>query len=137
MHTTVDLKGFDVVTMVRRLAQKEHSAALSQFASRISAVMKFGAGAGEDPFAKVTELITDLIHRLQSEASSEASHKSYCDDELAKAKDKKADLETQVATHFSKLEAAVSKSSVLDGEVAGGSWCSVSTATEDGRDACP
>ena len=51
VHTTVDLKGFDV-TMVRRLAQKEHSAALSQFASRISAVMKFGAGAGEDPFAK-------------------------------------------------------------------------------------
>ena len=78
------------------------------------------------------ELITDLIHRLQSEASSEASHKSYYDDELAKAKEKKADLETQVATHFSKLEAAVSKSSVLDGEVAGGSLCSVSTATEDG-----
>merc|ERR1719383_669617 len=69
VHTTVDLKGFEVVTMVRRLAQKEHSAALSQLASRISAVMKFGAGAGEDPFAKVKELITELINRLQPEAS--------------------------------------------------------------------
>merc|ERR1719383_506240 len=118
VHTTVDLKGFEVVTMVRRLAQKEHSAALSQLASRISAVMKFGAGAGEDPFAKVKELITELINRLQSEASSEASHKSYCDDELTKAQQLKMDLQTQVATHSSKLEAAVAKSSVLDGEVA-------------------
>ena len=39
LHTTVDLKGFEVVTMVRRLAQKEHSVALSQLASRISIVV--------------------------------------------------------------------------------------------------
>merc|ERR1712136_478448 len=118
VQTTMDLKGFEVVTMVRRLAQKEHSAALSQLASRISAVMKFGAGAGEDPFAKVKELITDLITRLQAESSAETGHKSYCDEEMAKSSEKRADLETQVATHSSKLEAAVSKSSVLDGEVA-------------------
>ena len=37
-------------------------------ASRISAIMKFGAGAGDDPFVKC--LITDLINRLQAEASS-------------------------------------------------------------------
>ena len=48
----------------------------------------------------------------------EANHKSYRDDELAKAGTKRVDLETQVATHSSKLEAVVSKSSVLDGEVA-------------------
>ena len=40
-HTTVDLKGFEVVTIVRRLAEKEHTAALSQFACRVSAVLKF------------------------------------------------------------------------------------------------
>ena len=57
VHTTVDLKGFEVVTIVRRLAQKEHSAALSQLTCRISAVLKFGAGADGDPFAKVKELI--------------------------------------------------------------------------------
>ena len=47
VHTTVDSKGFEVVTIVRRLAEKEHTAALSQFACRISAVLKFGAGVGE------------------------------------------------------------------------------------------
>ena len=37
----------------------------------------FGAGTGEDPFAKVKGLITCLINRLQAEAPSEASHTSY------------------------------------------------------------
>ena len=48
-HTTSDIKGFEVVAMVKKLAKKEHSAALAQPASRISTIMKFGAGAGEDP----------------------------------------------------------------------------------------
>eukprot|EP00450_Noctiluca_scintillans_P002421 CAMPEP_0194482150 /NCGR_PEP_ID=MMETSP0253-20130528/4235_1 /TAXON_ID=2966 /ORGANISM="Noctiluca scintillans" /LENGTH=688 /DNA_ID=CAMNT_0039321673 /DNA_START=47 /DNA_END=2116 /DNA_ORIENTATION=+ len=117
LRTTTDLKGFEVVMMVRRLAQKEHSAALAQLASRISAVMKFGAGAGEDPFLKVKDLITDLITRLQAESSSETSHKSYCDEEMAKSAEKKEDLEAEFAKHSSKLEAAVAKSNTLDAEV--------------------
>ena len=36
LHTTSDLKGFEVATMVRKLAKKEHSGALAQFVSRIS-----------------------------------------------------------------------------------------------------
>ena len=73
------------------------------------------ANASEDPFSKVRELITDLINKLQSEASSDANHKSYRDDEFAKDSEKTTDLETQVATHSSKLEAAVSTSGVSDG----------------------
>ena len=69
-----------MATMVRRLAQKEHSVALSQLASHISVVVKFGVGAGEDPFYKVKELITDLmtylIIKLHSEAFARACHKS-------------------------------------------------------------
>ena len=42
-----------MVTMVRRLAAQEHSAALAQLASCISAIMKFGAGADDDPFVRV------------------------------------------------------------------------------------
>ena len=41
-----------MVTMVRRLAAQEHSAALAQLASHISANMTFGAGADNDPFVK-------------------------------------------------------------------------------------
>ena len=71
LQTSTDLKGLDMVTAVRRLAEQEHSAALVQLGSRISAVMKFGAGADEDPFVKVKDLIMDLISMLQAEASSE------------------------------------------------------------------
>ena len=47
--------------------------AVVQLAFRISAVMKFGAGTGEDPFAKVKCSVTDLIEKLQAEASPEKS----------------------------------------------------------------
>ena len=79
------MSGFEVVTVVIRLAKEEHSAALAQLVSRTSAIMKFGAGAGVDPFVKVKGLITNLTNMLQAEASSEASHKSYCDEETSKA----------------------------------------------------
>ena len=75
------MSGFEVVTVVRCLAKKEHSAALAQLASRTSAIMKFGAGAGVDPFVRVNGLFTDLINRMQAEASSEASHNLHCDEE--------------------------------------------------------
>merc|ERR1712012_1154399 len=65
----------------------------------------------------VKGLITDLINRLQAEASSEASHKSYCDEETSKANEKKEDLEAEIAKHSSKLETAVSRSTILDGEI--------------------
>ena len=68
------MSGFEVVTVVRRLAKKEHSAALAQLVSRTSAIMKFGAGVGVDPFVTVKGLFTDLIDGLQAEASPQASH---------------------------------------------------------------
>ena len=53
LQTSTDLKSLKVVTMVRRLAAQEHSAAHVQLASCITAIMKFGAGADGDPFVKV------------------------------------------------------------------------------------
>ena len=89
LRTSTDLKGFELVILVRRLAEQEHC---------ISATMKFGAGADGDLSVKVKDLITDLI-RLQAEASSE----------------KREDLEADVAKHSSKLEAAVARST--DGDI--------------------
>ena len=45
LQTSTDLEGFEMVISARRLAEQEHSTALDQLASRISAIMKFGAGA--------------------------------------------------------------------------------------------
>ena len=52
LQASTDLKRLKVVTMVRRRAAQEHPAALAQLASRISAIMKFGAGADDDSFVK-------------------------------------------------------------------------------------
>ena len=90
LRTSTDLNGFELVILVRRLAVQEHC---------ISATMKFGAGDDGDPSVKVKNLITDLISRLQAEASSE----------------KREDLEADVAKHSSKLEAAVARST--DGDI--------------------
>ena len=79
-QTSTDLKGFDMGTVVRQLAEQEHSAALAQRGSRVSEIMKFGAGADNDLFVKVKDLIMDLI-RLQTEASHETNQKSHCDEE--------------------------------------------------------
>ena len=89
LRTSTDLNGFELVILVRRLAEQEHG---------ISATMKFGAGADGDPSVKVRNLVTDLI-RLQAEDSSE----------------KREDLEADVAKHSSKLEAAVTRST--DGDI--------------------
>ena len=54
MQTRADLANAEVVDLVKRLAKKHHSAALAELASRISAVLRYGALGGDDPFAKVT-----------------------------------------------------------------------------------
>ena len=100
LQTPTDLKGFDMVTAVRWLAEQEHSAALAQLGSHISAIMKFSAGPDDDPFVKVKDLIMDFS-RLQEEASSEA----YCDEETSMAAEKE-DLEDDTAKHSSTLETA-------------------------------
>merc|ERR1719183_437050 len=54
LRSRADLKNAEVVNMVKKLAHDHHSASLAQLASRITAVMRFGAADGSsDVFAKV------------------------------------------------------------------------------------
>jgi len=88
LATRADLANFEVVNLLRQLAKKEGSSALMQLAGRVSDLMRYGAGAGEDPFAKVKALITDMVRRLEREAGIEATHKAYCDKEMGTTQDK-------------------------------------------------
>jgi len=111
-----DLVGAEVVTAVKHLAKQQHSAALAQLASRISAVLRFGS-AGGDPFAKVKGLIQDMIARLESEAGADATEKAYCDEQIAKTEAKKGELEEDIAKMTSRIDRAAARSAQLKEEV--------------------
>merc|ERR1719359_1926479 len=117
LKTSADLKNFEVVNMVKRLAKQQHSTALAQLASRIMATMKYGAAAGDDPFAKVKGLIVEMIDKLMKEAEAEASHKAYCDEEMSKTKAKKDELTADIDKLTSKIDTASARSADLKEEV--------------------
>jgi hypothetical protein len=117
LTTRADLAKFEVVEMVKRLAKEQHSTALAQLASRLNAVMRYGATSGDDPFAKVKGLITDMITKLMNEAAAEASEKAYCDEEMAKTKAKKEELTDDIEKLTSKIDSDTAASERLKAEV--------------------
>merc|ERR1719263_1104360 len=117
MTSRTDLANAEVVDIVKRLARQHHSAALAQLASKITAVLRFGAASGDDPFAKVKGLIQELIDRLVAEAAAEAEEKEYCDSEMAKTEEKKSELEDDVAKLTAKIDKKTATSVRLKEEV--------------------
>jgi len=117
LETRADLANMEVVGMVKKLAKEHHSAALAQLASRIGAVIRYGASGGDDVFAKVKGLINDMVAKLEAEAKSEATEKAYCDEELAKTEAKKGELDSEIAKLTSKIDLASAKSAGLKEDV--------------------
>jgi len=117
LQTRADLAHAEVVVLVKRLARQHHSAALAQLASRVAAVLQYGASNGEDPFVKVKGLIEDMITQLTEEAAAEAQEKAYCDEQLAKTKAKKEELDDDIEKLTVKSDQATSKSAKLKEEV--------------------
>jgi len=118
LRSRADLARSEVIALIKRLARKSHSAALAQLASRIAAVTRYGAAAGEDPFGKVKGLIQDMIAKLESEAAAETTEKAYCDEQMAKTAAKKSELEDDVAKMTSKVDQAAARSAQLKEEIA-------------------
>merc|ERR1712087_475803 len=73
---------------------------------------------GEDVFGKVKGLIADMIEKLESEAEADATHKAYCDKELAESNEKKADKKAEIAKLSTKIDQMSARSSQLKSEVA-------------------
>merc|ERR1712060_167080 len=117
LQTRTDMGHAEVVVLVKRLAREHHSAALAQLASRVAAVLQYGAASGEDPFKKVKGLIQDMITQLEAEAAAEAQEKAYCDEQLSKTKAKKEELDDDLAKLTVKIDQATSKSARLKEEV--------------------
>jgi len=117
IRTRADLARSEVLTIVNKLAQQHHSTALAQLAKRIAAVLRFSASSGDDPFSKVKGLINELITRLEAEAGSEATEKSFCDDETAKSNAQKSDLEATLSKLTAAIDASTARSASLKADV--------------------
>merc|ERR1719265_260334 len=116
--SSAELAKVEVVRFIRSLARKSRSPALAQLASRMQSAMRLGAAAGEDPFAKVKGLITDMIATLESDAEADASHKAYCDKEMSEATAKKDELTAESESLSTKIDQDKAASGKLKSEVA-------------------
>merc|ERR1719487_2486126 len=74
-HETNDVRN-KVITILKAKASKLNSPVINMLAMKLAA----------NPFAKVKELIQQLIERLNAEALNEANQKGWCDKEIANAK---------------------------------------------------
>merc|ERR1719217_184384 len=113
-----DLAKAEAVRFVRDLARKSKAPALAQLASRMASAMRLGSAAGEDPFAKVKGLITDMISTLESEAEEDANQKAYCDKEMSETTAKKDELTAESDKLSTKIAQDKAASAKLKEEVA-------------------
>jgi len=110
ISTRSDLKKSEVITVIKNLARTHHSAALAQLASRVDAVVRYGAAGGEDVFAKIKGMVSDMIAKLEKEAEEDATEKAYCDEEMAKTEAKQTELEDDIAKLSAKIDKAAATS---------------------------
>jgi len=111
------IAGSGIAAMIKKMAQQHHSSALAQLAARVGSVIRFESGAGEDPFAKIRGLITDMISKLQTEMEGEAKEKAYCDEQMSKTEAKKSELEEDVGKMTAKIDKATARSAELSAQV--------------------
>merc|ERR1712190_338044 len=78
---------------------------------------RLGSSGGDDPFAKVKGLISEMISKLEAEAEAEATEKAWCDEQIAKTEEKKNDLESDIAKLTGKIDVASAKSTDLKSQV--------------------
>merc|ERR1719444_341856 len=118
LSSSADLSKAEAVRFIRDLARKSKSAALAQLASRMSSSMRLGTAAGEDPFAKIKSMVTDMIATLEAEAEEEANQNAYCVKALKEANAKRDELTAESDSLSTKIAQANAASTKLKEQVA-------------------
>jgi len=111
-------QGNKVVHLLKKLASAQSSTSLSQLASRVQSAIRLGTSSGADPFAKVKELVSDMLVKLEKEAAEDATQKAFCDKEMKETKAKKEDKTAEVEKLSTKKEQKEAQSTKLGQEVA-------------------
>merc|ERR1719359_522361 len=91
---------------------------LAQLAARLRNMVSQAAMDGADPFGKVKGLIQDMIEKLVADAQAEASHKAFCDKEMAESEAKIADHTSTIEKYTARKDKAVATIAKLKEEIA-------------------
>merc|ERR1719311_1349099 len=83
----------------------------------MNTAVKLGNSEG-DVFAKIKSMITDMIAKLEKEASEAAGEKEYCDKETSETTAKKEDNEAEIKKLTTKIDQLSADSAKLKEEVA-------------------
>merc|ERR1719284_868524 len=85
---------------------------------RMASVVRVSSANGDDPFAKIKGLISDMIEKLEAEAAADAEHKAFCDKELSENEEKEADKIAEIEKITTKIDEWTARSAQLKSEVA-------------------
>jgi len=99
-----------VVNALKALGKKNNDVSLTQLALRAQAALEMSSG--DDVFAKVRNMISEMIEKLVQEAGEEASHKAWCDEQTGETQEKIEDHNRAVeklSTKIDKAEAAIAQ----------------------------
>ena len=105
------------VHLIRELAKKHHNPMLAQLAARIVSVGR-GRTSASDVFAKVKDLIRDMVEKLEAEAEADATQKAFCDKELGETNTKKDQKETEIEKLQTKIDSDSARSAELKEQTA-------------------
>merc|ERR1719169_316594 len=84
------------MNLLKQVATKTHSKVLQKLAQEIAAY--------DGPFDKINQMIQKMIFRLMAEQKDEDDHKAWCDLEVGKTEDSKADKEEKLEKLALKIE---------------------------------
>jgi len=84
----------------------------------MAAAVRHANAGSADPFAKVKELIKNMIETLLGDAQADASHKAYCDKELGESAEKKAEKTATIDKLSTQIDSMSAKSAQLKEQVA-------------------
>merc|ERR1740138_1486591 len=71
-----------------------------------------------DPFAKVKDLIRNMIEKLLKDGQSDATEHAFCTKEMAETEAKKADKEADVEKLYTQIDSKTAKSAKLKTQIA-------------------
>jgi len=107
----------EVIQYLRDVAKRTNSTGVALLTRRIGNMLRSDLTSGEDVFAKIKDMIKEMIATMEKDMAEAADKKAYCDAEMSKADAKKQSKESDVSEIKTKIDAVASKSAGLKAEV--------------------